>query len=89
MLILGLQGLTYVYQLPLPSILVKSQAPKKHKVQATRAHFGIFLVTAWSYRALQKNSTSISQGKIDEQCWEFKGKLTNLSISQFQSIFHS
>ena len=60
----------------IPSILVKSQAPKKHKVQATRAHFGIFLVTAWSYRALQKNSTSISQGKIDEQCWEFKGKLT-------------
>ena len=39
---------------------------------------GIFwiLAAAWSYRALQKNSTSVSQEKFIGYCREFKGKWT-------------
>ena len=38
-------------------------------------YFGI-LAAAWSYRALQKNSTSISQEKFTAYCRELKGKWT-------------
>ena len=36
-----------------------------------------FLNAAWSYRALEKNSTSISQEKFTGYCREFKGKWAN------------
>ena len=39
-------------------------------------YFGIF-AAAWSYRALQKNSTPISQEKFTGYCRKFKGKWTN------------
>ena len=48
-------------------------------------YFGI-LAAAWSYRALQKNSTSISQEKFTGFYREFKGKWT---ISQFHFFFYS
>ena len=41
---------------------------KRLKFLAIRENFGIFwLLPAWSYKVLQKNFTSIYQGKIDEQ----------------------
>ena len=53
--------------------------------QQLTEYFGI-LAAAWSYRALQKNSTSISQEKLTGYCREFKGKWT---ISQFRFFFYS